>query len=180
MTSMDSFSFFTLLAVAVIGYFLMQRLLRGRRNPLGVDGELIWIDRGRKTKPFFNRQFRVLGKPDLMYRLNSGGVLAVEYKGRQGRIYDSDVVQAKAAALAARGEGYAVRELLVKTKGTEQRFSLAKADGALFNEIRHFVECARSAKKGAELPARPLAAKCRTCAFGPSCDSRFDKVQTQP
>jgi hypothetical protein len=172
MSNMDGFTVISLLVIILFGILVIRRLFGTRKDPLGIDGKLIWVDSGRRTKPFFNNQFKILGKPDLMYKLATGGVLAVEFKSRNGRIYDSDVAQAKAAALAARGEGYAVREVMVKTKGTEQRFTLPKADVALHNEIKNFVEYARAAKKGANLKPLPQVMKCKFCAFGPSCDSR--------
>ena len=88
------------LAAAALLYNFIRRIARSRSD-LGIEGKLIWMDKGRSTKPFFNQVFEVLGKPDLMYRVR-GGVLAVEYKSRRGPVFKSDVVQAKCAALAAR------------------------------------------------------------------------------
>ena len=86
------------LAAAALLYNFIRRIA-GSRSGLGIEGKLIWMDKGRSTKPFFNQVFEVLGKPDLMYRVR-GGVLAVEYKSRRGPVFKSDVVQAKCAALA--------------------------------------------------------------------------------
>ena len=96
------------LAAAALLYNFIRRIARSRSD-LGIEGKLIWMDKGRSTKPFFNQVFEVLGKPDLMYRVR-GGVLAVEYKSRRGPVFKSDVVQAKCAALAARGNGCSLRQ----------------------------------------------------------------------
>ncbi len=165
------FPIFAFIVLVVVG-FLVLRWFKPKRDPLGIDGKLVWVDRGQKTKPFFNKQFRVLGKPDLMYMRASRGVLAVEFKSRTGRIYESDVVQAKTAALAARGEGYRVCRILVKTKGTEQYFDLPSSDAALFKEIQQFVAYTRAAKQGVSLKAFPQRYKCKTCAYSQNCDSR--------
>lgn len=158
-----------LLAIAGIAISINFLSKRFRKNNLGIDGKLIWVDKDRHTKPFFNKVFEVLGKPDLMYRI-SGGVLAVEFKSRRGRIFDSDVVQAKCAALAARGEGYKVIRILVKTSTTERYYTLPKNDKALFDEVKNHVILTRQAKAGSKMKAKPNQAKCRSCAFKLSCN----------
>lgn len=168
---MSDFTLFALLALGIVGYLLLKFVFGKPENPLGIAGKLIWVDRGRQTKPFFNRQYKVLGKPDLMYQLDEDGVMAVEYKSRNGRIFESDIAQGKAAALAARGAGYDVRHLLVKTSKTEQRFALPQCNDQLYGDIKEFVKCARSAKRGHVVTAKPQRYKCRTCAYGQSCQS---------
>ena len=161
--------FYALLGIA--GVTLLYNFFRWifkPRNNLGIDGKLIWVDKGRSTKPFFNAIFEVLGKPDLMYRI-PGGVLAVEYKSRRGPIFKSDVVQAKCAALAARGNGYQVIRLLVKTATTEQYIDLPRSDKSLFQDIKEFVVLTRQAKSGAKMQAWPNIGKCRGCAFKFEC-----------
>lgn len=152
---------------AALLYNFIRRIARSRSD-LGIEGKLIWMDKGRSTKPFFNQVFEVLGKPDLMYRVR-GGVLAVEYKSRRGPVFKSDVVQAKCAALAARGNGYQVTRLLVKTATSEQYIELPRADKTLFNEIKEYVILTRQAKAGVKMKAWPNVGKCRGCAFKYDC-----------
>lgn len=135
---------------------------------LGIPGKLVWVDRGKSTKPFFNQEFRVLGKPDLMYRLKRG-ILAVEYKGRKSNIYDSDIVQGLTASLAARGEGYKVTRLLVRTDNTKRYIDLPSSDKGLHNLVSNYIEIVRKAKKGGALPAIPEYYKCLNCAYSDSC-----------
>jgi len=155
-----------LVILVVVFKFLVK--VFGRTNKLGIQGKLIWVDKGTHVKPFFNSAFEVLGKPDLMYQIPDG-VLAVEYKSRQGPVFESDIVQAKCAALAARGGGYKVVKVLVKTATTEEYLALPKGDKALFAEIKGYVDIARRAKVGAEMEARPDSGKCRGCAFRYGC-----------
>jgi len=145
----------------------LHRLLRST-NKLGIDGSLIWTDQGRNTKPFFNKDFKVLGKPDLMYKIQSG-VLAVEYKSRRSRVYLSDTVQAKSAALAARGAGYHVTKILVCTQTQKQYFELPRQDLTLYKSIEVYVSYVREAKSGSEMKATPSRYKCRSCAYHESC-----------
>ena len=139
-------------------------------NNLGIKGKLVWTDHGRQTKPFFNRTFEVFGKPDLMYQTNDG-ILAVEFKSRKGRVFSSDIVQAKCASLAARGAGYKVVEILVKTAREERYITLPRSDTDLFHEIQPKVAMARRAKRGDQVPSFPERNKCFSCAHNSSCES---------
>lgn len=155
----------TIAAVALIYLFLSKT---GNTGGLGIEGKLIWVDRGRSTKPFFNREFEVSGKPDLMYRTREG-VLAVEYKSRRGPVFESDIVQAKCAGLAARSNGYPVTQLLVKTATVDEYIDLPSNDNALFDEIKEYVILSRQAKSGVRMQPKPNVGKCRGCAFKYDC-----------
>lgn len=156
--------------VASIAFVIWRiiRLIISKDNKLGIDGKLIWTDHGRNTKPFFNSQFAVFGKPDLLHKIK-GGVLATEYKSRKGQIYDSDIVQAKTAALACRGDGHKVIKVLVKTATTERYFPLPKLDNELYKEVAPYIEQARDAKIGKPMMCRPEPRKCRSCSYTNSC-----------
>lgn len=165
---MDNMWMILFVAIAII--WLVSALLRkGPSDELGIDGELIWVDRGKDTKPFFNHAYRVLGKPDLMYKVD-GGILAVEYKSRKRKIYSSDVVQGLTACLAARGQGYKVTSLLIKTDQSDHRIELPKSDKQLYKKVEAHVEMARQAKQGKRLPAQPSQFKCQYCAYTEVCD----------
>jgi len=142
---------------------------RNKTGSLDIDGTLIWIDNGQQTKPFFNQKYKILGKPDLLYKMNKGGVLAVEYKHRFKNIYNSDIVQAQCAALAARGEGYNVKTILIKTKNSKKYIELPKSDNRLFDLIQEHIIYARKAKSGEYLHASPNQYKCRDCAYNSNC-----------
>ncbi|MCG7884227.1 MAG: hypothetical protein N0C91_19540 [Candidatus Thiodiazotropha endolucinida] len=151
--------------------FILALRILDSRNQLGIEGKLIWIDKGKATKPFFNPSYEVTGKPDLMYRIRDG-VLAVEYKSRHGPIYRSDIVQAKCAALAARSDGYPVIQILIKTSTTEEYFRLPRNEADLYGEIKTYVLIAREAKSGAKMGAWPTINKCNGCAFNETCDMK--------
>lgn len=146
------------------------------RNPgfakLGIEGRLIWIDRGRKTGTLYNRTYGVSGKPDFIFRQRSG-LLGVEYKSRRGPVYESDIVQAKVAALAARGEGYAIASILIKTASMEKWIDLPPSDSNLYKDIESFVELVRRGKMGAPLKAKPTVGKCRSCGYRLPCTERM-------
>jgi CRISPR/Cas system-associated exonuclease Cas4 (RecB family) len=163
---------FSYISVIIFILILCFRVVFHSRSKLGIRGELIWVDRGKETKPFFNSEYRVLGKPDLMYKIRSG-ILAVEYKGRHGNIYQSDIFQAKTAALAARGSGYNVTKLLIKTDKYQRYVKLPKANKDLFKNIERFVNIARSASIGNKMKALPKKIKCRYCAFNYKCNNSY-------
>ena len=166
------------LTIAILGPILFWVFLKIRRillddgqadNPLGIpNAELMYIDEGKQTKPFFNRQFEVLGKPDAMYKTPTG-VVAVEYKSRKGSVMDSDVSQAMCAALAARGDGHKVYQVIIKTQTDQLEIDLPRSDKELYSRIQQDVAAARSIKKGGKGAANPHPAKCRSCAHKSSC-----------
>ena len=159
--------FFIVLAGAAVVLFSVLRP-RKKKDKLGIPGKLIYVDKGRETKPFFNNRYKVLGKPDLMYKQKIG-ILAVEYKSRNSNIYESDIVQAKAAALAARGKGFKVNRILVKTKTNEKYITLPLSDRMLYTQIQKYVEIAKTASQGKSQNAHPTRFKCMSCAYVGSC-----------
>jgi len=160
-----------LIVVAVVAVLVV--VWRQRRvsfvDELSIEGDLIWIDNGSHTKPFFNGVFKVFGKPDALYRTRTG-VVAVEYKSRNGPVFDSDITQAFCAALAARGDGYRVTQVLIKTSAVQKMFKLPPSDKALFDLIQPAVAHARQAKYGHAVPSRPEFKKCRSCGFRGNCE----------
>lgn len=159
----------------MIGIFLVlillwigQRLLRSR-PPVDVEGKLIWLDRGGSKDTFTNTEFYVCGKPDFIYK-QKRGILAVEYKSRNGPVYESDIVQAKVAALAARGsKRYRIDRIMIKTNSTERFVDLPAEDDVLYQEVKRHVEMVRVAKAGGMLMASPTVPKCRSCGYRTPC-----------
>lgn len=161
------------MAFLVVGFYFVRRALRGqyhKKDALGIQGTLIWLDQGRSTRPFFNKIFKVFGKPDYLYRLQDGSILAVEYKHRNQAIYDSDIVQALAAALAARGEGYRVYQIMVKTISSEKLIDLPRDDVDLYKLVSQYVNTARETKAGFMVNPDPLFYKCKACAYRELCE----------
>lgn len=162
-----------LLAVFVF-YMLVINARRGgiRRPPTDPTlGELAWVDEGRHIKPFFNHEFKVLGKPDAIYD-KGGRITTVEFKSRRGPVFDSDRVQALTAALAARAGGYNVSQAVVRTKTVEHTFELPHDDFALYQVVQPYVEIVRHIKCGGAGEALPAKTKCRACAFKADCSQR--------
>jgi CRISPR/Cas system-associated exonuclease Cas4 (RecB family) len=165
----DQLLYLLLYIATIVVAFPVIDYLFAKKDQLGIEGKLIWTDEGHKTKPFFNNVYDVLGKPDLMYKIK-GGILAVEYKSRHGKIYESDIVQTRCASLAARGSGYKVIKFLVITGTRKQYFDLPRSDKALYKEIEPYVVYTRQSKIGCKLPATPGRFNCKSCAFNYKCN----------
>lgn len=157
---------FILAFILVLIYFLLKK--SPKDNPFNIRGSLVWMDRGRSTKPFYNNVYAVFGKPDYLYKTETG-VTAVEFKSRYGAIFQSDIVQSKAAALAARGSGYKVDTVVVKTSSQIKSISLPHSDKELFDQISRFVTIAQNAKIGIAIPGSPSYGKCKGCAYRDRC-----------
>lgn len=150
-----------------IALYILFRVFRpGNRGE--IKGKLIWTDHGRQTKAFSNRTYKVFGKPDLMYRIR-GGVKAVEYKHRNGPIFKSDIAQALAASLAARGEGYKVVQVLVKTRTEQATIDIKHSDRVLFERLEGLINDVRDAKAGKSMRRKPERRKCYSCAYRDAC-----------
>lgn len=96
---------------------------------------------------------------------------SVEYKSRKQNLYDSDIIQLKAASLLAREQGYNVRYGLIKTQEKEYRIDLS-SNQALYKELKPFIGLAREASKGHDVPAKPSKFKCQYCAYKSDCGYR--------
>lgn len=159
--------------VIFTAYFLILNFRRGGQGKASDPelGELLWIDEGKETKPFFNKTFKIFGKPDAMY-VKGGSVTAIEYKSRQGKVHESDIKQALAAALAARAEGYQVRTVRIKTKTDSKDIDLPVSELDHYKLIKTYHEAVLSVKKGHPSKAIPEANKCFHCAYKAVCSDK--------
>lgn len=137
----------------------------------GLEGEIIWRDLGPQTKPHFNRRYKVLGKLDLICRSPNQNLIGVEYKSRQKRFYDSDIVQSKTAALAARGAGIRITAIMLINNSERKLIRLPDNDEELYREIERHVTNVRIAKNKGCLPPSPNKRKCNSCGQRANCES---------
>ena len=93
--------------------------------------------------------------------------IVVECKGRLRGIYQRDIAEAKAAALASRSK-YKIVAIKIKTQTESQVFYLPKDDNALYSEIKDYIEMARVAETN-HLPASPQKFKCKGFPVNQSC-----------
>lgn len=166
----------TVIALVVVFFLALYLLLFfSRSQPTSttdwekIEGRLIWLDDGPHTKPFFNNSFLVYGKPDMIYQQRSG-LLAVEYKNRNGGVYASDIIQAKCASLAARGSGKRITHILIRTNTAERQITLPASDKDLHQSIQQNISLARSAKAGKRVPPTNNKNKCSSCGYRDVCE----------
>ena len=135
-------------------------------SPSVKEDRVLYQDKGLRSKVFTNKKFGIAAKPDLILRTQEGDVV-VEYKGRIRGIYQSDIAEAKAAALASRSK-YKIVAIQIKTQTESQVFYLPKDDNALYSEIKDYIEMARVAETN-HLPASPQKFKCKGFPVNQSC-----------
>ena len=70
---------------------------------IGSDPKQVFCDTGNK-KPFRNKAFMIVAKPDFIYKTKAGEYVVIEYKSRVGKVYSSDVSQTLASCLAVRSK----------------------------------------------------------------------------
>ena len=128
---------------------------------------IVYQDEGKRSKVFINKKFGVAAKPDII--LNTiDGYICTEYKGRKKGIYESDIIEAKAAALAVRSK-YPIVAIQIKNQTESRVYPLPKSDKELYEHIRQYKEMADVAHSQL-LPAKPNRPKCHTCPVKSSCN----------
>lgn len=157
-----------LLVTVIVALFLYLR--RFKETTFGFSGRLIWYDSGVKIQPFKHSQYGVIGKPDYLFKVGWNTYAAVEYKSRRGPVYFSDIVQAKCAALAARGNKFNISFLIVQTEVDRIKVDLPNSDSALYDEISVWVELARrAALRDGTIEKTSYIARCRGCGYKNVC-----------
>ena len=160
-----------LLALLGAGVFLFVLFLY-RRSARQMPGAVIWQDDGVSTASLYNATYGVAGKPDWLCDIGRNNVAAVEYKHRKKGFFESDIVQLKCAALAARGQGYTVTRALLRNRTSKKWVRLPADDEKLYQSIKRHVENVRDAKEGRSLKANSASAKCSHCSVRKSCLKR--------
>lgn len=161
---------FILLFIPIVATKTFKWKHQRDRSPL-IKGKLIWVDQGKKTQPFASHPFKIVGKPDFMFKIDEG-ILAVTYRNRKGNVYNNEIILAKATALAARNEGYQITHILIKTISSDRYFTLPRRDKALHKEIKPYIDLVRKAKQQERMKASPTTKKCDVCIYNTQCASR--------
>lgn len=151
-------------------FFLWNNRPAPQKSALGIEGDLLFADQGRKSKAFVSKKYGIRAKPDFLIRLKDGRVALVEYKSRSnGRIYESDLVQAKASVLAAR-VAYPVEVMFIKTPTRLQQVPIPRDSDALYREVEQYAELARRAVKGELIRIfSSNTYQCETCSVKAHC-----------
>ncbi|RJG38770.1 CRISPR-associated protein Cas4 [Motilimonas pumila] len=156
------------LTAAVIIFIVLIIRGSGEQNPFDIKGKEIWRDEGKHTKAFVNHHYQIVGKPDHIFESHSGEIIAVEFKSRKGRVYESDIVQTLASCLALRSE-MDVQRALVCTQTTKVELNLG-SDQDLWERIQGYAFQVKTATQGQVIQEyRPSIAKCQSCSVRAHC-----------
>lgn len=166
--------------LVLLTWYAITKLRTSQRKRLqqqiGLPGQIIYADQGRHGRKFISRRYGIVAKPDFIVRLDSGENAIVEYKSRSnGALYNSDIAQVKASALAAR-EKMPIEKAYVLSGTRLHPVPLARDSKLLYQEIEELVEHARLAASGVIVQAfckNPR--QCQTCAQKPHCQKPANK-----
>ena len=163
-------SLLLVLVVIAAGFLFISFKRHDVRDIPSVAGKNVWLDKGRETKAFYHKRYGIAAKPDAIQKVD-GQLEAVEYKSRYGQVFESDIVQLKAASLAARANGYAISHGVVKTSSTSKRFALPRSDAELFEQIKPFYDQVKmiKANRQAAVSSNPHQRKCHACGYSERC-----------
>lgn len=150
--------------VCIVIYLVIKARKKKKR-----DLKILYLDEGRKTPVLYSKTYDLSGKPDAIVQDAFGVVAVVEYKSRAKRIYESDIVQVKAAALVARENRFPIKYAIIKTKQDEKRIDLPKSNAALYKQLIPFISLVKEARRGKSVPANPNKYKCNACGYRYTC-----------
>lgn len=144
--------------------------VRRVRKHLGLEGEVVYADKGSRTKPMLSKKYGIVAKPDFVVRLLTGEYAVVEYKSREnGRLYESDIAQVKASVLAAR-EKYPISLAYVISGKRHHKIAISKNSDEIYDEIHYLAEYVRKASKCRLVHVfTAYPAKCGSCASKNEC-----------
>ncbi|PSU31679.1 hypothetical protein [Photobacterium lutimaris] len=146
-----------------LGFRLIRLFLPYPVTQYGFRGKLLYADDSLERRTFFNKEFGVSAKPDLVYRLNSGATCVLEIKSRH-KVIESDVAQLAVGIVAVRTRYPATKGAIVLGNG--KVYWQRKAGWSSSKIMRHYkrsVTLARKIKarpKNSKIPCKPLA-ECR-------------------
>jgi CRISPR/Cas system-associated exonuclease Cas4 (RecB family) len=151
----------------LVGGFLLIVVfvfIRQRRHSTSV----VYIDKNKRSKVFVNKKYGVNAKPDLIIKEN-GEFIVEEYKDRNSRVYKSDILQAKASALAARAK-YPITKVRVRNRQGIQHEESVLDEKELYREISGAINMVKRIRKGVtEVPCYQHPFKCNHCAMIEHC-----------
>ncbi|KZX57937.1 hypothetical protein A3709_20140 [Halioglobus sp. HI00S01] len=166
-TFLSSAGLFLLLFLLFVALYLLVRCFS--RDRLGLMGFVIWADTADK-KAFFNTKYKILGKPDFIYRMPPFfRPVIVELKSRSGPVYDSDIAQVTAACLAARGSGIIATKAVIITRTSRMVITLPRSQKKLHSRIRQHANTIRSIKASGISCRTDDKRKCAGCGFRKTC-----------
>jgi CRISPR/Cas system-associated exonuclease Cas4 (RecB family) len=178
MIALDPWSLAPWLMLALVALVLLGRLVRTRRHRrvaalLGLEGTVVYADNGT-TRAFVSRMYGIKAKPDFVLRLRTGDYAVVEFKSRaNGRLYESDVAQVKATALAVRSR-FPVKRAFVMAGDLRHEIKLPADSKALHAQIATLAKYVRLAERDPLAVYNAHPGKCRACAHRNGCEGRKD------
>ncbi len=162
-----------------VGYYFFvylgekKRLERekGLDNPFSMYGQLVYADgQSKKSRSFVNKRFGLCAKPDFIFRNEHGTYTLIEYKSRQGKVYQSDIQQTIASVMAARTK-FNITEAYVHTDNFRMAIDAGKSNAELYSVIERNADLTRDIKSGRQVNiTNGSQYKCPTCSMKHKCD----------
>lgn len=141
-----------------------------KETAFGFRGKLVYADNGRKSRSFINKIFGLSAKPDFIYQTTPDAYTLIEYKGRNKKVYPSDIAQTIASVIAARTK-FNIQKAFVHTDTFKKEVDVNKPDHVLYEEIRELVEMTRQIQNKQKVTkCFPHYWKCKTCSMAARCE----------
>ncbi len=158
----------------LFGLWLLKRIVHFftpfKPTPFGFKGKLLYLDKGKASQTFINKQYNIAAKGgDFIYLTEQGEHILIEYKSRKGPVYESDVAQTIASVLAARS-CYPISQAMVITETQSKKINVSGNDDVLYNEIKQFHLLTQQIKQGKAVTRNYAKLyKCKSCNMQAFC-----------
>jgi len=136
--------------------------------------ENVYIDKGRRSRPFVNKKYGIVAKPDRIKRKKNRTYKLVEFKSRSSRVYESDVAQAFAGAIAA-SNTYKITEVEIELgNGKIKKYEFTNP-ALEYKRLLPTIALALQIKKGKKIDRLAPEYKCRSCMYQEHCRPNMKK-----
>lgn len=163
-----------IIGLIICTLILVTMSIRTNRKTLkqrtGVEGKIIYADRGQKGGYFINHKFGILARPDFIVKEPGGEIAVLEYKSRKnGKLYKSDIVQVKASVIAVRGKIKATKAYVISGEKPHE-IDVSGSSESIFNEIKKEYLHAKAANNGEIIMVfNKNLHQCKTCSQRFAC-----------
>ncbi|ASK79761.1 hypothetical protein CF386_12015 [Paraphotobacterium marinum] len=100
---------------SLIVFIIFFKIFR-KKNIFGLQGKLVYLDEGKKSKTFVNHKFKIIAKPDFIFKHWWGQFYMIEHKESYREPSRADIVQVKAALIAVRSEIPSLKKYIYQLK----------------------------------------------------------------
>ena len=158
----------TLLHLNALSFRVLRLVYPYPMTEFGFRGRLIYAD-VKGSSVFVNHAYKVIAKPDFVFRLNNGKYVVLELKSRLLEVLDSDIAQLEIGILAVRSKFPVKAAAVVLGDGSITWIETAKCSSPkLFKRNRKEINIVKKIKSGQKMTPQK-SERCIKCVKKKDC-----------